>query len=585
MEIKNAFITGAGTGIGRATAERLYALGWSLGLTDVNLDNLKEYTEHWDKDRVFCVKADVTKAKEIAKAVDRFCAKHQGNLRLLINNAGIMQLARFESLDLEIHKRTIDVNVTGTINTCMAAFPYLQKSTDATVINLASASSMYGIPYFSTYSASKAAVKSLTESLNIEWQDHGIRVCDMMPPFVNTTLVSGQDVKPPIIDRMGVDIVADDVATAIIKQVSPWRTHIPVSTKYSALYYFTDFVPYLFRKPVIKFLGRPKRANLDTAQRIICRLINLGPSIHKLPLEQMRSTFKVLDKALGIPKEDDVNVEELSIPAPTGSREAASQITLGARMYKPLASSGQVKSTMVYFHGGGGVIGDLDTHDNLCRKLAQESKINVIAVAYRLAPEVTFPEPVCDAIDVFNWVNQNRETLDIEDHQIGVGGDSIGGYLAAICSTASIQENLPVKTDIAPAYQFLLFPMLDFRCNSSSYAEYGSGLVLSSELIKFCRNQFLNDLSEIERPDVTLLLNEDFKDTVPTLIYTVEYDILRNDGFSYVEKLREAEVKVEHKHLEDCTHSFTSTARFSKVAQKRLKGICLELGEFIQNNR
>lgn len=201
-------------------------------------------------------------------------------------------------------------------------------------------------------------------------------------------------------------------------------------------------------------------------QKALCAFINLGPAIQNLPLDTMRSTFRVLDRAFGIPKDDDVSVEEFLIPVPTASRESASPVSIPARMYKPLIASNLITSTQVYFHGGGCVIGDLETHDRFCRQLAQNSKINVISVAYRLAPEVTFPEPVCDAIDAWNWVNSNKEKLGITDHKMGVGGDSFGGYLSAICSTESIQAELPVQTNIAPDYQFMLFPVLDFRCNS-----------------------------------------------------------------------------------------------------------------------
>ncbi len=581
MELNNIFITGAATGIGRATAEQFYNMGWAVGLVDLNLDMIKAYTADWDQSRVFCGQVDVTQPEQIQAALAQFCQPYQGRLRVLHNNAGIMQLAPFESLDLAMHKRTIDVNVTGTINTLMTAFPFLRAAEKATVINMASASTMYGIPMFSSYAASKSAVKSLTESLQIEWKAYGIHVCDMMPPFVGTGLVHDQSIKPAIIERMGVDLGPKDVAKAIVKHVETGRTHIPVSRKFSALYYISDLLPYVLRKPSINFLSRPDRSKLDKTQRLICALTRLGPAMHTLPIPIMRKTYHYLEKAFGLPKNEDVSVDCFQIPIPTGTRKHGKAMEIPARIYKPLLKGKEPETTLVYFHGGGCVIGDLNTHDAFCRELAQESGINVISVAYRLAPEVKFPEPICDAIDAWNWIDRNRKELNIEHHKIGVGGDSFGGYLSAICTTPALQSDFPIDVTHRPDFQLLLYPIFDFRGISPAVQEHGKGLLFTTESLHLFRAQLFNTAEEISRPDVSVILNENVADTVPTLLYSCEFDLLRDDSIAYANKLERNKITLKHVHLADATHGFIHAGRFSKKVKTHLQGMYQDINEFV----
>ncbi len=256
MAIKTVFLTGASSGIGRATAERLYKEGWSLGLAGQHLEDLDTLTAGWDKSRVHCYQADVANSHQFKTAIDDFAALSGNQLDLLINNAGILTISGFESLDISEHQRTIDVNVMGVINGCHAAFPYLKASRRGLVINISSASSLYGIPEFSSYSASKFAVKGITEALELEWQAHGIKVCDVVPPFVATNMLATQKHSPKIIDALGVDLTADDVVDAIFKQIDAPKTHRPVSAKFSALYYASLITPPSILRQIIRYCSR-----------------------------------------------------------------------------------------------------------------------------------------------------------------------------------------------------------------------------------------------------------------------------------------------------------------------------------------
>ena len=121
-------------------------------------------------------------------------------------------MGHFEDISAEQHKQIIDINVMGLINMTLAAQPHLQLSTEPVVINMSSASALYGVPHLASYSASKFAVRALTEALNIEWARQGIRVVDIMPPFVKTPMIDGAIFRAPVVDRLGVNLTAEDIA-------------------------------------------------------------------------------------------------------------------------------------------------------------------------------------------------------------------------------------------------------------------------------------------------------------------------------------------------------------------------------------
>ncbi|WP_166254453.1 SDR family oxidoreductase [Marinobacter salicampi] len=212
-------ITGAASGIGAATAMRFAQQGWRVGLLDLNgpaLEKLKNRLEgdHWS---AVC---DVTDADSVCEAFRGFSEFSAGRLDLLLNSAGILHVGQFETITMADHANMIDINVTGLMRVCHEAFPLLKATPDARVINMSSASALYGTPHFASYSASKFAVRGLTEALNVEWQDHDIFVQDIMTPFVKTPMVDRQTFKAPVIDRLGVNLKPDDLAKEI------WKAHL-----------------------------------------------------------------------------------------------------------------------------------------------------------------------------------------------------------------------------------------------------------------------------------------------------------------------------------------------------------------------
>ncbi|MBF7731416.1 SDR family oxidoreductase [Pseudomonas sp. N040] len=253
--MNNILITGAASGIGAATARLFHQRGWAVGLLDINEPALAalaaELGGAWYRP------LDVSDPGAVAGVLAEFARSQNGRLRLLFNCAGILRVGNFEDISLVEHARIMQINVLGLLTMTHAAFPYLKATPGAQVINMGSASGVYGVPQFASYSASKFAVRGLTEALELEWQRHGIRVGDLMPPFVRTPMVSSQSVTPPVIDRLGVDLEASDIAEAAWLQAHDARVHRPVGQLFSWLYRLGQIMPNAVLRKLMELVSRP----------------------------------------------------------------------------------------------------------------------------------------------------------------------------------------------------------------------------------------------------------------------------------------------------------------------------------------
>lgn len=209
------FITGAAAGIGRATAQLFAARGWFCGLYDVNLDGVQKLRLELGEGTAVCARLDVTDYAALQSAIGDFVALSGGRLDVMFNNAGIATVDRFEAVPIARQHALIDVNFKGVVNGCHAALPYLKRTRGARVVNMASASAVYGAPSFAVYSATKFAVRGLTEALDIEWSAHRIRVMDVMPLFVDTPMVRQFENKPKAYDVLGMHLSAQDIARTV----------------------------------------------------------------------------------------------------------------------------------------------------------------------------------------------------------------------------------------------------------------------------------------------------------------------------------------------------------------------------------
>jgi NAD(P)-dependent dehydrogenase (short-subunit alcohol dehydrogenase family) len=256
----SVFITGAGQGIGRAIACRFGAGGYTVGAVDIDEGALTELKSQADEQGwpVWTSTMDVTDFAQWQATVPAFVDFSDGRLDVLVNNAGVAASGAFIDIPAERHNQIVDVNLTGVLFGCLAAFEFLRNTPGSRVLNLCSASAIYGQRGLASYSATKFAVRGLTEALDVEWQPHGIAVRALWPLFVDTAMVTGMEIGS--IRHLGVHLTANDVAEAAWRAAhrrSPTRrVHYPVGAQTKALYYLGQFSPAWVTRLANKWMTR-----------------------------------------------------------------------------------------------------------------------------------------------------------------------------------------------------------------------------------------------------------------------------------------------------------------------------------------
>ncbi len=230
---------------------------------------------------------------------------------------------------------------------------------------------------------------------------------------------------------------------------------------------------------------------------------------------------------------------------------------LRLRIYTPASAAMSGAPALMFYHGGGCVIGDLETHDTLCRYLANTSDQHVVAVDYRLAPRHRFPAQALDAIEAFNWVASEAASLGIDVNRLGVGGDSAGGYLATLLCQQALNPTLGGLPARVPAYQWLIYPAVDFREESVS-GRFAGGVVLTEELMRYFGAHVIPADLDVTRADVSPLLAESLVGMPRGMVLTVGHDPLCLQGHRYVERLSRAGVATTHLHFPRLMHEFVS---------------------------
>ncbi len=238
------------------------------------------------------------------------------------------------------------------------------------------------------------------------------------------------------------------------------------------------------------------------------------------------------------------------------------------RLYRPLEPAGQpvrqsssgaaraALPALVYFHGGGWVIGDLDTHDTLCRQLANGAGIAVVAVDYRMGPEHRFPAAVDDCIAATRWVHAQAAELGLDAGRIAVGGDSAGGNLAAVVALAA-RDDARLKL----AYQLLIYPATDMRRSAPSHIHNGQGYLLTRDTITYFHDHYITDPEHDLDWRASPLLHTDLAGLPPALVLTAGYDPLRDEGLQYAQALTEAGNRSTHVCFERQIHGFLLMGR------------------------
>ena len=287
------------------------------------------------------------------------------------------------------------------------------------------------------------------------------------------------------------------------------------------------------------------------ARALIDLMIEKGvPPTHTLTPAQARAFYR-----------DRRTFTQPEPPAMAQVRELrAGEVPL--RLYRPAGTSGSERlPVLVYFHGGGWTIGDLDTHDVLCRQLAQASGAAVVSVDYRLGPEQRFPAAVDDCVAATRWVRAQADALALDASRLAVGGDSAGGNLAAVVCLVLREGGEPL-----PAFQLLIYPATDMRAVAPSHTSNGQGYLLTRDSIAYYRGHYLAEAAQWTDWRASPLLASDHRGLPPALVLTAGFDPLRDEGLQYANALSAAGVPAQYVCFERQIHGFITMGRLLEEA-------------------
>lgn len=269
-----------------------------------------------------------------------------------------------------------------------------------------------------------------------------------------------------------------------------------------------------------------------------------------------------------VPEVEVGAVEDTEVPGAAGS--------LRARIYRP--PGGEPTPTLLFIHGGGFVIGGIDSYDRQCRVLCREAGATVLAIEYRLAPDDRFPAAVDDSVAACRWALGNVNRLGGDPDRVAIGGDSAGGNLAAVTAQSMRDEGrVP-----ALSAQLLLYPVTDFSSRRPSHAENGEDAFLSRDDMDWFERNYLGEDDQASDPRASPLLASDLSGLPPAVVVTAELDPLRDDGEAYAEALAAAGVPVARRRYDALVHGFFGMGQFSNTAESAVSAVCSDLREMLQ---
>jgi acetyl esterase len=282
------------------------------------------------------------------------------------------------------------------------------------------------------------------------------------------------------------------------------------------------------------------------------------PSYHTVSPSEARRMFLETRRALQPPAPDVASAEDFVIPGPGGS--------IPVRYYRPKGSTpGQELPALVYYHGGGWVIGDLSSHDVLCRELANQAHCAVVSVEYRKAPEHKFPAAVDDAVAAFSWIRARAVRRGIDATRIAVGGDSAGGNLATVVALLARDAGLPM-----PCFQLLIYPATEQGFGTRSHQAYGQGYLLTRENMQWFMTQYLRSAMDGRDWRASPLLARNFAGLPPASVLVAGFDPLCDEGVAYAKKLKQAGVPVKQRLYPGMVHGFIIMGGVLDVAEQAI---------------
>jgi acetyl esterase len=269
------------------------------------------------------------------------------------------------------------------------------------------------------------------------------------------------------------------------------------------------------------------------------------PAYETLTADEARAYYSAARLVSNPEARELASVQELAIPGPAGD--------IPARVYTPkaLRQDNGLAPALVFFHGGGWVIGDLDTHDVVCRAIADDGQLVVISIDYRLAPEHKFPAAVDDAIAATGWIASHAKKLGIDPERLCVGGDSAGGNLSAVVALHARDHGGPLL-----AGQVLIYPATDFSMRHASHSEPETSVLLTHSVIRWFRDHYLSGAQDADDWRASPARAETLAGLPPAFVVTAGADPLRDEGDEYARRLADAGVPVVHRTYPGQFHGF-----------------------------
>jgi len=279
-----------------------------------------------------------------------------------------------------------------------------------------------------------------------------------------------------------------------------------------------------------------------------------------------RALFRAARDVLAPEPAPVAETRDLEVRAPDGRM-------IPLRLYRPAGTAAHTTlPALVYFHGGGWVVGDLDCYDGLCRHLANAAQCAVVAVDYRLAPEHKFPAAVEDCLAATRWVADTGAALGIDGSRLAVGGDSAGGNLAAVVSLlARDSGSLPLRL------QLLLYPAVDFAMNHASTQRFAEGHLLTLATMRWFAGHYLRGAGDVVDWRASPLRAPDLAQVAPAFILTAGNDPLCDEGMAYAGRLQDAGVAVTRRYIPDQIHGFLNMGRIIRAAEPALDAVAVAL--------
>lgn len=283
---------------------------------------------------------------------------------------------------------------------------------------------------------------------------------------------------------------------------------------------------------------------MDLRTHVLLSLMGLGGlgRIDRMSVAKARRHYERDGALLDLPTVELAQRHDFEIPGPAGP--------LPSRLYRP-HGVGDRPPVLLWFHGGGFVIGGLDSHAGACGWLAARARCVIVAVDYRKSPEHKFPAASDDGLASIRWLREHGRRLDIDPERLAIGGDSAGGNL-----TAGLCHRLRDAGEPQPALQVLLYPMTQHRAPFASRTRFGEGAMLTTDMIEWFRSHYLREPEDATHPLVSPLLSSDFTELAPAIIRTAGFDPLRDEGHAYAEALAQAGVRVDYRCHERLIHGF-----------------------------